>query len=191
MSGEPLPEDAAIVPSHSLTLIEPAAEIDELKNHWEKIQQLKKSILDKSDISTIQNRTFVKRSGWRKMAAAFAISDRIAAQQREDLGNGEFLWRLEVEAYHRPSGRSMTGVAACSSKERKFAHPEHDVYATAHTRAKNRAISDLIGLGEVSAEEIDSSEHDSPLHPDTRPMTEDERLAREKAKAMGQKEGRG
>jgi hypothetical protein len=26
--------------------------------------------------------------------------------------------------------------------------------ATAHTRAKNRAISDLVGAGEVSAEEI-------------------------------------
>ena len=31
---------------------------------------------------------------------------------------------------------------------------EHDVYATAHTRAKNRAISDLVGGGEVSAEEM-------------------------------------
>lgn len=31
---------------------------------------------------------------------------------------------------------------------------EHDIYATAATRAKNRAISDCVGGGEVSAEEI-------------------------------------
>jgi len=31
---------------------------------------------------------------------------------------------------------------------------EHDVYATAATRAKNRAISDCVGGGEVSAEEV-------------------------------------
>ena len=31
---------------------------------------------------------------------------------------------------------------------------EHDILATAETRAKNRAISDLVGGGSVSAEEI-------------------------------------
>ena len=39
----------------------------------------------------------------------------------------------------------------------RFSNPENDVRGTAHTRAKNRAISDLIGAGEVSAEEIDFS----------------------------------
>jgi hypothetical protein len=179
-------EESAIAPATPvMTLIEPAAEIEELKKHWEKIQQLKKDILDKSDIANIQGKTFVKRSGWRKMAAAFAISDRIVSKEKEDLGNGEFLWRIEVEAYHRGSGRSMTAVAVCSSKERKFAHPEHDVFAVCHTRAVNRAISDLVGLGEVSAEEIEA-DHDSPLHADNRPMTEAEKQAREKAKSMGQ-----
>lgn len=177
------PEETAITPAPVMMLIEPAAEIEELKKHWEKIQQLKKSILDKSDIADIQGKTFVKRSGWRKLQSAFAISDRILNKEREDLGEGQFLWRIEVEAYHVKTGRSATGVAVCSSKERKFAHVEHDVFAICHTRAKNRAISDLIGLGEVSAEEVDSSE--SPLHADNRPMSEAERAAREKAKAMG------
>jgi hypothetical protein len=95
----------------------------------------------------------------------------------------EFLWRIEVETYHRGSGRSMTAVAVCPSKERKFAHPEHDVFAVCHTRAVNRAISDLVGLGEVSAEEIEA---ESPLQSDNRPMTEGERQAREKVKSMGQ-----
>lgn len=172
-----------IVPAPIMTLIEPAAEIEELKKHWERIQQLKKSILDKSDIQDIGGKTYVKRSGWRKLQSAFAISDRILNREKEDLGDGQFLWRIEVEAFHPPSGRSSTGVGACSSKERKFAHVDHDVFAIAHTRAKNRAISDLIGLGEVSAEEIDA---DSPLHTDTRTISEAERIAREKAKAMGQ-----
>lgn len=35
---------------------------------------------------------------------------------------------------------------------------EHDILATAETRAKNRAISDLVGGGEVSAEELDKME---------------------------------
>jgi hypothetical protein len=46
-------------------------------------------------------------------------------------------------------------VGACASNERRFAHLDHDVRATAHTRGKNRAIADLVGGGEVSAEELE------------------------------------
>lgn len=35
-----------------------------------------------------------------------------------------------------------------------WTHPDHDVKSTAQTRASNRAIADLIGCGEVSAEEL-------------------------------------
>lgn len=37
-----------------------------------------------------------------------------------------------------------------------FTKPDHDVVATAATRATNRACADLFGLGEVSAEEADT-----------------------------------
>ena len=40
---------------------------------------------------------------------------------------------------------------------KRFTHAEHDIISTAHTRAKNRAISDIIGTGEVSAEEMENS----------------------------------
>ena len=53
-----------------------------------------------------------------------------------------------------PNGRSAVGVGIASIHERQFSNPEHDIPATAHTRAKNRAFADLFGLGEVSAEEI-------------------------------------
>jgi hypothetical protein len=79
------------------------------------------------------------------------------------------------------------GIGTCSTTERKFSKPEHDILAIAHTRAKNRAISDLIGLGEVSAEELEADQpFDSPLGKDTKSITEAERLAREKARTMGQ-----
>ncbi|AFU58636.1 hypothetical protein Ngar_c17030 [Candidatus Nitrososphaera gargensis Ga9.2] len=154
-----------------MMLIEPAAEIEELKHHWQKIQELKRSILDKSDIQEISGKAYVKRSGWRKLQSAFAISDRIVSKEREDQDDGHFLWRVEVEAYHVRTGRSAMGIGTCSTKERKFAHPDHDILATAHTRAKNRAISDLIGLGELSFEEIDAnpepvaSQHQPPAAP--------------------------
>jgi hypothetical protein len=58
-----------------------------------------------------------------------------------------------------PTGRSSVGVAIASWSEKKeWAHVEHDVFALCHTRAKNRAIADLVGGGEVSAEELIPSE---------------------------------
>lgn len=39
---------------------------------------------------------------------------------------------------------------------------EHNVRAHAHTRAYNRAVSNLVGFGEVSAEEADTSEFPPP-----------------------------
>lgn len=43
------------------------------------------------------------------------------------------------------------------------AKADHDVEATAATRAVNRAISDLIAAGEVSAEEMEGAEEHTPL----------------------------
>ena len=69
-----------------------------------------------------------------------------------------------------PNGRSTVGVGICSIYDKisnkdmsqpsnfmlrqRFSNAEHDIPSTAHTRAKNRAISDMIGAGEVSAEEM-------------------------------------
>lgn len=53
-----------------------------------------------------------------------------------------------------PNGQTMVGTAACAASERGFSHPDHDVVATAFTRALNRATLDLVGWGEVSAEEM-------------------------------------
>jgi len=62
-----------------------------------------------------------------------------------------------------PSGASMVGVGACSVEERKFNSADHNIPATAWTRALNRAIADLIGWGEVSAEEIVAQPNNSAV----------------------------
>jgi len=102
----------------------------------------------------ISGKPYLKKSGWRWIAVHFQLSDEIIAEKLEQKKD-VFVWRITVRVTS-PNGRFTTGVASCSSKERQFAHLEHDVYSTAHTRAKNRAISDMVGGGEVSAEEIHS-----------------------------------
>ena len=133
-------------------IVRQAVSAEAMKEQMRQFQNLKASLLDKSDIATIQNKPFIKRSGWRKLALAFNLSDEIVKEEKEVIGE-EFEWRIWVKVW-APNGRFATGIGGCCSDERDFAHLRHDVYATAHTRAKNRALSDLIGSGEVSWEEL-------------------------------------
>lgn len=111
-----------------------------------------------------------KKSAWRKLARAFNISDekicdRIIRDDDYQIISAYF----EVKAI-LPNGRYGIGVGDCSifdkinkddeempsnfELRKRFTNAEHDVISTAHTRAKSRAIADLIGAGEVSAEEL-------------------------------------
>lgn len=126
---------------------------------YEAFEDLKSKLLTSLDYQVISGKPFIKKRGWRKLALVFNISDEIIDEKRVDREDGSFLWEFKVRAV-APNGRFTEAVASCDSRERKFAHTEHDVRATAHTRSKSRAISDLIGAGEVSAEEMEAESSD-------------------------------
>ena len=131
--------------------------VNEAVENWKKFLELKSRLLDKSDYQNIGGKVFIKKSGWRKLAQVFNITDSIVSEKRTDREDGSILWEFEAKAT-APNGRYSIGVGSCDSRERNFSKKEHDVKSTAHTRSKSRAISDLIGGGEVSAEEIDVEE---------------------------------
>ena len=145
-----------------IEIVEPI-NIDRLADAFKKFEEFKRRLLSKDDSITIVGRQYLKKSAWRKWALACGISDEILSYERippqgKD-PEGGFYYRVVVRAFHKPSGRSSVGVAIASWSERKeWVHKEHDIFALAHTRAKNRAIADLVGGGEVSAEEMIPSE---------------------------------
>jgi len=115
-------------------------------------EQAKTSLLRKQDIMTIPSKagtkTYITRSGWRLIAMAFNISDEIVSRE---LTKTACIYVVRAVA---PNGRSAVGVGAAEAVEKNRQLSLHDMIATAHTRAKSRAIADLVGAGEVSAEEI-------------------------------------
>ena len=128
--------------------------VDQALEEWKAYQTITEKMLDETDYQPIQGKAFKKKSAWRKYARAFNISDEIIKEDiiKTDKGNvteATFIVRATL-----PNGRYAEGWGNCSRQEGKKAHPNHDIPTTAHTRAKNRAIADLIGAGEVSAEEI-------------------------------------
>lgn len=116
------------------------------------IQQLTQQVLQKDDYINIAWVSKITKSWFRKLAHVLQISTEILNQERE-VYDTHFVWHFTVKARDQ-NGRTMTCCWSCASNEKEFAHIIHDVRATAQTRATNRAISDLIGIWEVSAEEL-------------------------------------
>jgi len=125
-------------------------------------QDLLPRLLDDSDYQGTGSDRFVKKSGWRKIARAFNLSVEIVSISilRDERGRPE---RAECIARAlAPNGQIQDADGYCSTDEftgRRADDPkmENTLRATATTRAKNRAIADLVGMGEISAEEMENT----------------------------------
>ena len=165
-----------------------AVSVDEALAQWMDYQRLTRELLDESDFQSIGNKKFKKKSAWRKYARAFNITDRVTFEDIQRDETGFPMWaRIRVEAKanngrtaeadhechvterccerpcHKQGWKGHTCCADDCNGKRHWSHPG-DLCATALTRAKNRAISDLIGAGEVSAEEM-TERHVQPAAP--------------------------
>jgi len=139
--------------------------VDKAIEAWNAYQDLCKRLLDDSDYATIQGRKHRKRSGWAKLRRAFNIGMTVISERWEDLGDGNFGYFVIVRA-ELPDGRYEDGDGYCDSTEfeqGRLKATRHNVRSKAITRAKNRATADVIGSGEVSAEEfVYEGDHEEP-----------------------------
>lgn len=100
---------------------------------------------------------YKKKSAWRKLGRHFGISVHSSLEDTKivHFEDGEWCAFAHAAAI-APWGQRFDDVAACGSDEelgnRTITYA--DAVATAMTRAANRAVSNLIAMGEVSAEEI-------------------------------------
>ena len=141
------------------------AEADRVAEMIKAFAYFKSKVLTARDFCEIQNKPYVKKSGWSKYALACNVSTEVKEERVEER-NGARIYHFTYRAIHLPSGRYAEAVGSASESEKKhWNHPEHDIRTLAQTRAFNRSISNLVGGGEVSAEEMVT---DKPLQ--TRPV---------------------
>jgi hypothetical protein len=114
-----------------------------------------KALVGPGDEQQDGNRKFKKKSAWRKLGRHFGINTEIVRDELRLLGEGEFLAVCAVRAISS-WGQVAESLGACGSDEESGRRTitMADAIGTAQTRATNRAISDLIAMGEVSAEEL-------------------------------------
>lgn len=155
---------------------------------WDAYQELCKGLLNETDYQKIEvnqkgkngkwikvEKQFKKKSAWQKLSRAFNVDTAIMNRELVRTNTGRI-----KEAYYcirasLPNGRSVESDALCSRTENgKDKASDHTIMATAKTRATNRAISELIGAGEVSAEEMDNDKinHDDVFEAEVNQMIE-------------------
>ena len=182
-------EELTVVDSTTAPLLQ-QADVEGTVAFFDNYQDLTTALLSEEDYQNAGNKKFKKKSAWRKYGTAFNLSDHVVEKEiiRDD--NERIISaRYEVEAI-APNGRRAVGVGACSifdklkrddtvepspfELRKRFSNAEHDVISTAHTRAKNRAIADIIGTGEVTADEVDAQNENrghrrTPKKPSAKP----------------------
>lgn len=152
----------------NLMAIDTVPNVDIAKKQWTAYQELCKGILDDSDYQKIIvkekdetgnyvpiERGFKKKSAWQKLGRAFNVDTRIVEKEFIRTKTGRINEAYYCVRASLPNGRSVESDALCSRSEKgKAKVSDHTIMATAKTRATNRAISELIGAGEVSSDEM-------------------------------------
>jgi len=139
------------------SIVMPAVSTDEAVKAWHAYQDLANKITTEDDTQYIVGKLFKKKSFWRKCQRFFNLSMELISEERQAIGD-KFIYKFVYRSI-APNGAFCDGTGTCSSDEKGLLKTEHNTRAIAETRAKNRAISDLVAFGEVSAEEMMQSEN--------------------------------
>ena len=128
---------------------------EKAKELWDKYQQIKSALVSDEDKQLIKGKVFYTKSYWRKLATVLGISTEIVTEEHEVIEKN-FISHFTIKAI-APNGRYAVGAGSCDTSEKVgkgIPATIHNIRSTAETRAFNRAVSNLVAGGEVSAEEM-------------------------------------
>lgn len=117
-----------------------------------KLQQIFDEKLEGCQV-TIQGKLYRTRAYWRALATAFNLRVECIHDERMEMPDGD--WGFTATYRASKGERCAEGDGACMASEKSERQATvHNVRSHAHTRAYNRAVSNLVGFGEVSSDEI-------------------------------------
>lgn len=165
--------DLVLLPSQAVLTPAPLAGLVEARAAY---QELCLQLLDDSDYDSIDGKQVRNKQGWRKLGAAFNISEELLERSVHRDPAGLVMSAEMVVRAVAPSGRYMDAYGAADVRDRccpkaygehcrinrhghhhcaadcsgrsHFSNPSHDIPSTAMTRAVSRAFEDLFGQGE-------------------------------------------
>lgn len=155
------PDKVIVLPEQANGAVVPL-DVERLVALVDAFDKFKAKVLKETDfwVDTRENKKRVKKSGWLKYALACnlnleKIEEReIDKEKPPGSGNWVTIYHFDYRAIAQ-TGRYAEGSGSAPTAEREKSDKMiHDTRSLAQTRAMNRAISNLVGGGEVSAEEV-------------------------------------
>lgn len=154
-------------------IVKPLVNADEAVRAFNEYQQLKNKLRSDGDFVKFKVKRKDPETGkiteewkecptkqWRsKLTRFFGISVEVVSEEIQTLPDGSFVVKAVARAI-APNGLYMYGDGSCWSRAKEDGKGDlyHNTRSHAVTRAKNRAVLELVGFGEVSAEEIEHGE---------------------------------
>jgi hypothetical protein len=127
-----------------------------VRRYWEMRDKLDSML--QNQIIEIRGQKFRRKGFWRAIAQGFKLDLTCLKEERYDR-DGDWGYIVTYRVTDRTTGRFVDGDGACAvSEKRGLMGTEHNVRSHAHTRAKNRAIADMVAFGEVSYDELTEDE---------------------------------
>lgn len=143
--------------------IMPAMKIEQAIEAFEQYQQLRDKLKKEGDFVTFKTSQGEKEAPtkqWRvKLERFFGLSVEIVERWETKEEDGSITYHKKARVIHPKTGLFHEATGACNTKEkeRDGAKKYHNAESHAETRAKNRAVLEFVGFGEVSAEEMESN----------------------------------
>jgi hypothetical protein len=164
--------EKALVRDAQPGMITPAGSIEDALKQFNLYQELKHRLATDDDFQQIAGKKHPKKSFVRKVQRFFNLSCELLRDEPLRDGEGNIIaWVATARAMHLPTGAYQDADGSCSMSEKSPAQRTiHNIRAHAVTRAKNRAILDLVGFGDVSAEEIGEGDDEPRTRPQQRPQ---------------------
>ncbi|MFQ6033382.1 MAG: hypothetical protein ACE5KR_00795 [Candidatus Bipolaricaulia bacterium] len=142
-----------------LQVAEVELDLEKAQEVWREFESFKEKLLDDRDRYEVKGKRWLNRQGCAKLATVFSLSEPEQPQVITVPLNDKHVGFITITAVETPGRRRAFGVGGCTTheiltKDQRNRRAFHDAVAVSHTRAKERAIADLVGGGELTAEEI-------------------------------------
>jgi len=159
--------------SQMMGIVAPQVDVEEAVSVFNKFTEFKQKLLSDDDYlyigtdgkPTIKKKgatEYIKKSGWRKFSTVFNLDCQLIDKKRETYEDPEgkyYVWTYAVRVT-APNGRYQDAEGVATSRDPFFTKggkqlpEEKNIMLKSQTVGFNRAISDLIGGGAKSAEEM-------------------------------------
>ena len=149
-------EEVVTAPEELLVVAQPSAQgLEHYIDEYRAIQELLDRKLE-GNIITFSGKNYRCKGFWRAIAGPRGFNLELKCIKDERYQHeSDWGYIVTYRVTDPRTGRFVDGDGSCAHSEKYGkSGTEHNVRSHAHTRAKNRAIADMVAFGEVTADEL-------------------------------------